>query len=91
MSPKKTPLSGRLTVAKAAGERQPKSVFRSEGNDRKLIFSFQYVDRAFDGMWSWPVDGSPDAWEILDFLCDASRVDLGRDPVTGDRTGEEAS
>ncbi|WP_422772083.1 hypothetical protein ACN28C_02990 [Plantactinospora sp. WMMC1484] len=77
MSPKKNPKVNKAALAKATGERQPKTIVRPQGNDRKLIFSFQYVDRGYDGLWSWPRSDSGDAYEILTFLCEASQCTWG--------------
>lgn len=71
MSPKRP--KAKIALSKSAGERQPRTIPRSEGNDRRLTFPFQYADRSYDGMWA----STDDAWEILDLLCEASRLTWG--------------
>ncbi|MGW3608203.1 MULTISPECIES: hypothetical protein [unclassified Micromonospora] len=85
MSPKK-PKARATSLAKSAGERQPKALPLPQGNDRRLVVSFQYVDRAFDGAWGWPEAGTPDAWEILNFLCDISALTWGE--ILAQETGQ---
>ncbi|MEV1331507.1 hypothetical protein AB0J20_18240 [Micromonospora costi] len=85
MSPKK-PKARAGVIAKSAGERQPKAILRLPGNDGRLVVSFQHVDRAFDGAWGWPAAGTHDAWEVLDFLCEISRLTWGE--ILSQETGQ---
>lgn len=75
MSPKRPKV--KVEHRKSSGEREPKSTPRSQGNDRKLVFSLQYADRAHNDGWAWPATAAGDAWEILDFMCETSKLTWG--------------
>lgn len=60
-------------VRQGSGDRQPKTVVGTPRADGYPSFSFRYADRSYSGMWEWPPTGE-DLDEVLDFLCEMSRL-----------------